>query len=166
MEYSLRKEFAPSGNNSFSFRVLALLWEGIQTRETNSLILEWSPCIKISKNFQCRVIFLCGVSIHLNSELRPRPICSEPSYSHFCSKNINVFENTLDTTVVINVLVQLPMLWITGPKSSKKYIMTSVISKDIDQPVSFVGICWSDCMDRQAGLWLCWSNTSLPPVHL
>ena len=34
-------------------------------------------------------------------------------YSHFCSKNINVFENTLATTVnefVINKLVKLTML--------------------------------------------------------
>ena len=36
----------------------------------------------------------------------------------FCSKNNNVFENTLATTVnefVINELVKLTMLWTTGP---------------------------------------------------
>ena len=40
------------------------------------------------------------------------------SYSHFLSKNLNVFENTLDTTVnkfVINELVKLKVLWTTGP---------------------------------------------------
>ena len=39
-------------------------------------------------------------------------------YSHFCSKNINVFENTLAATFnefVINELVKLTMLWPTGP---------------------------------------------------
>ena len=38
---------------------------------------------------------------------------------HFCRKNINVFENTLATTVnefVINELVNLTMLWATGPR--------------------------------------------------
>ena len=41
------------------------------------------------------------------------------SYSHFDSKTINVFENTLTSTVnkfVINKLVQLTMLWTTGPR--------------------------------------------------
>ena len=41
------------------------------------------------------------------------------SYSHFYSKNINVFENTLAKTVydfVINEFVQLRMLWTTGPR--------------------------------------------------
>ena len=41
------------------------------------------------------------------------------SYSHFCSKNINVLENTLAITVngyVINKLVKLKMLWTTGPR--------------------------------------------------
>ena len=35
------------------------------------------------------------------------------SYTHFCSKNVNVFENTFATTVnrfVINELVKLTML--------------------------------------------------------
>ena len=44
------------------------------------------------------------------------------SYSHFCSKNINVLENTLATTVnefVINELVKLTMLWIAGPTCIK-----------------------------------------------
>ena len=39
-------------------------------------------------------------------------------YSHFCSKNIKVFENILCTTVnelVINKLIKLTMLWTTGP---------------------------------------------------
>ena len=38
----------------------------------------------------------------------------------FCSKNINVFENTVATTVkqfVMNKLVKLMMLWTTGPWS-------------------------------------------------
>ena len=40
------------------------------------------------------------------------------SYSHFSSKNTNVFENTLTTIVnkfVINEFVKLTMLWTTGP---------------------------------------------------
>ena len=43
-------------------------------------------------------------------------------YTHFCSKNINVFENTLATTVndfIISELVKLTMLWVTGPSASK-----------------------------------------------
>ena len=43
------------------------------------------------------------------------------SYSHFCSKNINVFENTLATTVkkfVINKLVKLKLLWTAVPRMS------------------------------------------------
>ena len=41
------------------------------------------------------------------------------SYSHFSSKNVNVFENTLATTVheVINKLVNLTMLWTTVPRN-------------------------------------------------
>ena len=38
----------------------------------------------------------------------------------FCSKTINVFENTLATTVnefVINELIKLTMLWTTGPST-------------------------------------------------
>ena len=41
------------------------------------------------------------------------------SYSYFCSKNINVYENTLATTVnkfVINKLIKLTMLWTTRPR--------------------------------------------------
>ena len=44
------------------------------------------------------------------------------SYSHFCSININVFENTLATTVnkfVINKLVKLTVLWTSGPEGFK-----------------------------------------------
>ena len=40
------------------------------------------------------------------------------SYSHFCSKNMNVFENTLSTTVdefVINKLVKPTLFCTTGP---------------------------------------------------
>ena len=40
------------------------------------------------------------------------------NYSHFCSKNINVLENTLATTVnkfVINEIVKLMMLSTTEP---------------------------------------------------
>ena len=54
----------------------------------------------------------------------PNIFCSEnvPSfcYSHFCSKNINVSENTLAITVnkfVINKLVNLKMLLTTGPRT-------------------------------------------------
>ena len=45
------------------------------------------------------------------------------TYSHFCSKNIKVFENPLATTAnefVINELVKLTMLWTTGPRSTTK----------------------------------------------
>ena len=45
--------------------------------------------------------------------------CIANASSHFfAAKNINVFENTLATTVnefVINELVRLTMLWTTGP---------------------------------------------------
>ena len=40
------------------------------------------------------------------------------SYSHFCSKNVNVFENTVAATVnqfVINELVKLTKLCTSGP---------------------------------------------------
>ena len=40
------------------------------------------------------------------------------SFSHFCSKNITIFENTFATTIkefVINELVKLTNLWTTGP---------------------------------------------------
>ena len=40
------------------------------------------------------------------------------SYSHVCSKNVNVFENILATIVnefVINKLVKLKILWTTRP---------------------------------------------------
>ena len=44
------------------------------------------------------------------------------SYSHFCSKNINVFENIIATTVnniVINELIKLTVLLTTGPWLSR-----------------------------------------------
>ena len=44
------------------------------------------------------------------------------NYSHFCSKNINVFENTLATIIVkefdIFELVKLTSLWTTRPRNS------------------------------------------------
>ena len=49
------------------------------------------------------------------------------SYSHFCSKNINVFGNTLATICnkfVINGLVKLMLLWKTGPWSIFHGLMT------------------------------------------
>ena len=42
-------------------------------------------------------------------------------YSHFCSKNVNAFENTLaisDNEFVINELVKLTMLWTSGPRNT------------------------------------------------
>ena len=44
-------------------------------------------------------------------------IVSSFCYSYFCSKNINVFENTLATTInefVINEHKKLAMFWTTG----------------------------------------------------
>ena len=46
-------------------------------------------------------------------------------YNSFCSKNNNVFENTLATTVhecVINKLVKLTMLWKAGPRTRKSHL--------------------------------------------
>ena len=43
---------------------------------------------------------------------------AEKNVSSFCSKNINVFENTLTTTInefAINELVKLTILWTTWP---------------------------------------------------
>ena len=43
------------------------------------------------------------------------------AFAHFCSKNINVFENTLATTLnefISNELVKLRMLWTTGPRNA------------------------------------------------
>ena len=42
------------------------------------------------------------------------------SYSHFCSQNINLFENILASTVnefVINMLIKLTVLWTTRPST-------------------------------------------------
>ena len=48
------------------------------------------------------------------------------SYSHFCSININVFENTLTVNeFVIYKLVKLTMLWTTGPRSLKTSYLIS-----------------------------------------
>ena len=82
------------------------------------------------------------------------------SYSNFCSKNINVFENTLATTVnkfVINKLVKLTMLWTNGPcliKSFRQYIVQMILQwRPLDPWLSRA--CseeWLDCMDAQANL--------------
>ena len=50
--------------------------------------------------------------------------------SSFCSKNIDVIENTLATTVielVINELVKLTMFRATGPRSSVAYDLHCLI---------------------------------------
>ena len=54
------------------------------------------------------------------------------SYSHFCSKNNNVFENTLATTVnefVISKLIKLMMLWTTGPRFLSSRLGNACVKK-------------------------------------
>ena len=51
-------------------------------------------------------------------------MCEKKAKVIFCSKNIDVFENTLATTVneiVINELIKLTMLWTTAGPWKTKY---------------------------------------------
>ena len=75
------------------------------------------------------------------------------SYSLFCSKNINVFENALATTVnafVINKLIKLTMLWITGPW------LTSYMAADICEGIQILLFLF-----LHGNLWICIRSISL-----
>ena len=58
------------------------------------------------------------------------------SYSHFCSKNINIFENTYLATAVnkfiIKELIELMMLWRTGPRWCVEKLLPACFYEQLD----------------------------------
>ena len=70
-------------------------------------------------------------------------ICIAKATHIFCSKNINVFENTLAITVnefVINELVKLTMLSSTGPSTFwlKKKALSGVMCVDLINSIEVI----------------------------
>ena len=78
----------------------------------------WPSCTKLNET-DIKISYLkYGKYIDIFCWKKCEQLLHCKSYSHFCSKNINVFENALATIVnkfVINEHVKLTMLWRTGP---------------------------------------------------
>ena len=92
---------ACSGLSVCIFRYKSSCFSGPSCSKHNEVVSERDIRISILKYGKYTDIF-CWKNV------------SSKSYSHFCSKNTNVFENTIATTVnvfVINELAKLTMLW-------------------------------------------------------